>query len=258
MKEKQNIRKTIDRFDLNHQIPAIYCFEHIPTAKKYIGSTNNLYRRMCEHFHDLNNKNHCNKHLYNYWNKYFDEFDISILEWLSTDDRIYSQERENFWIEFYQSYDKSKGFNLIKDPRIGGLNGFKHSDEARKKMSNSIKAFHKTPESIHTKRQAKINLEKIDKVKSANAARKRGKLYVGDANPFYGKTHSDKFKNKMSKTMTGKFVGNKNPNYGKKHDRKTIELMSINLKKLNKVSVTRHVVSYNGDYYYVINSKNLY
>jgi group I intron endonuclease len=39
----------------------------------------------------------------------------------------------------------------------------------------------------------------------------------GNKNPFFGRRHTKKSKNKMSKSKSGKYVGAKNPNYGGKN-----------------------------------------
>jgi G:T-mismatch repair DNA endonuclease (very short patch repair protein) len=47
----------------------------------------------------------------------------------------------------------------------------------------------------------------------------------GEKNPFYGKSHTDEFKNNHSELMKGRYVGEKNPFYGRIHSEKTIEIL---------------------------------
>lgn len=252
MKEK-TIKDLINDFDLNREVPVIYCFEHLPSGKKYIGSSNNLKRRMTEHFHEFNSGRHRNKHLTNYWKKYPEDFSIEVLEWLGSDDKEYLQSQEKFWIDFYNTSDKKYGFNLIKDPRIGGLTGYKHSEESKLKMSKAIKAFHLTPESKRVKEQSKINLSKADKNKIIEGARERGRKLIGDKNPFYGKKHSDITKKKISKSHKGKYIGEKNPNYGKTHTLENRKIMSDSVKNRNYLTCKRYIVLHGDSKFYIFN-----
>ena len=43
----------------------------------------------------------------------------------------------------------------------------------------------------------------------------------GKENPFYGKTHSEESKRKLSGSKKGKYLGENNPNYGRKHSEET-------------------------------------
>lgn len=51
--------------------------------------------------------------------------------------------------------------------------------------------------------------ETIQKLKEA----KKG-AFLGESNPFYGKTHAEETRKKIGEKMKGKFVGENNPNYG--------------------------------------------
>lgn len=79
---------------------------------------------------------------------------------------------------FFDVVDSDDWYNLIFGG--SGTNGWKHSEEAKKKMSEAKK-----------------------------------EAYVGDGNPFYGKEHSYKTKQHLSDVRKGKNVGKDNPNYGK-------------------------------------------
>jgi len=47
----------------------------------------------------------------------------------------------------------------------------------------------------------------------------------GEKNTFYGKTHTDEFKDRLSKYMKGRFIGELNPFYGKTHTEETIQIL---------------------------------
>jgi group I intron endonuclease len=255
MKIKNAPLDLIIKYNLNYTNPVVYCFEHLPSGKKYIGSSNNLKRRMLEHFSNLNSNNHCNKYLLNYWNKYYDEFTVYVLEWLGSNNKDYLESREEFWIDFYQTYIKKYGFNTIRDPRIGGLCGYKHTEESKKKMSDSIKAFHMSPKSKQSKEQSRINLLKIDKEKTRENARTRGKLYIGESNPFFGKTHSEETKKILSFKKKGKMSGKNNPNYGNPISKEHKIKMREGTEKASRVVAVRHIVKCDDRLFYVINTQ---
>lgn len=54
---------------------------------------------------------------------------------------------------------------------------------------------------------------------------------TGESNPFYGKTHSEESKEKISKAAS-KRIGDKNPFYGKKHTKETLEKIEESFNKL--------------------------
>ena len=60
----------------------------------------------------------------------------------------------------------------------------------------------------------------LDKVYVCQSCNKKG-----EKNPFYGKSHTDEFKNNHSELMKGRNVGEKNPFYGRTHSEKTIEIL---------------------------------
>lgn len=68
------------------------------------------------------------------------------------------------------------------------------------------------------------------KYKDNASKRMRGK-YIGEKNPFYGKSHSDETKKKISDWMTGRYVGEKNHFYGKHHSDKTKKILSEKSRK---------------------------
>ena len=52
------------------KICGIYCIENIINHKKYIGQSQNVFRRMYNHKNLLRNNKHHNSYLQNSWNKY--------------------------------------------------------------------------------------------------------------------------------------------------------------------------------------------
>ena len=54
------------------------------------------------------------------------------------------------------------------------------------------------------------------------------KMFSGENNPFYGKTHSEETKQKISSALKGKHKGEKHPFYGKTHSQDSLNKMSQN------------------------------
>jgi group I intron endonuclease len=113
-----------------YQGTAIYKITNTINNKIYIGSAKNFYKRYLKH-----KENPRETHISRSFRKYgFENFVFEILE---TPDIFNLIEREQFWMDFYQSYNKKIGYNT----RIKAESnlGFKHSIETRQKISNSQK-----------------------------------------------------------------------------------------------------------------------
>lgn len=124
----------------------IYQIKNIVNNKIYIGSTIRAsYIRKYEHFSELRNNKHCNNHLQKAWNKYGeDKFEFSILETFIFPDTYSSIIKVEYLTsrEFYLINLLSANYNIKKDITIGNT-GYKHSEETKRKISESNKT--KTP-----------------------------------------------------------------------------------------------------------------
>jgi group I intron endonuclease len=235
----------------------IYAIKCISNNKIYIGSVhptdrgNSLARRLRDHKYRLNRNEHGNQLLQRAWNKYGEEsFEFYVIETLENVEIIL--EREQYWIDFYESYNKDKGFNLC--PTAGSTYNFKwteeqklnytkenhpmygkkHTEESKQKMSESLKGL-----------MTGENHPSYGKVKSPETIEKWKKSvegkFVGESNPFYGKSHTEGTKKKISESKVGKCGGENHPMYGKQHSEEAKEKMSK--AKLGKEQNPEHVIA---------------
>jgi len=168
----------------------IYKIKCCSNSKIYIGSSFNIESRLKKHFTQLKNQNHINPHLQSAYNKYgCNDFISEIIELCSVEDLI---SREQFWMDFTKCYDRKIGFNNCRmaDRPLG----YRHTDEAKKKMSKS-------------KRGKKLTQEHIDKIKKSNTGKRRtreqrkrmSESKKGAKNPMFGKKESEEHKKKRMK-----------------------------------------------------------
>ena len=115
------------------KIIGIYKIENKVNGHVYIGQSINIRERWFEHRGDLRNNKHINSHLQNAWNKYGENnFVHKIIEMCEVYDL---DDREKYWISFYDSANKHKGYNISP----GGQGSHGTSDETRAKLSASGK-----------------------------------------------------------------------------------------------------------------------
>src|ERR1039458_7042882 len=99
----------------------IYRIRNIVNGMLYIGSAINFTRRWWQHRQELRDNIHHSPRLQNSWNKYGAEaFEFGIIELVL--DRNQLMEREQFWLDYYDSSNKEKGYNIVQrseERRVG-------------------------------------------------------------------------------------------------------------------------------------------
>lgn len=210
---------------MKHRSPGIYSITYLINGKRYIGQSKNVHVRLLQHKSDLTNGRHHNKHLQS-------TFDISVAEnfeysLLEACDIVDLDEREVYWIAHFNSGNKGFGYNtewggreresISGVPRkkyvlteehkkkisIGNI-GKKHTEESKKKMSESSKGLNTWSKGQRLTKEWK---EKIRQWNTGKIVSDETRLKISEANkgkPAYNKgiPLSEESKRKMSETKT--------------------------------------------------------
>jgi len=114
----------------------IYKIINIINNKIYIGNAINLYKRMHNHIHQLKNSIHHSRHLQRSWDKYGENFfKFYIIEYVEDKNNLI--EREQYWMDYYKSYDINLGYNICT--KANSNIGKKLTEETKRKISEAQK-----------------------------------------------------------------------------------------------------------------------
>ncbi len=121
----------------------VYCIYNTVNGKRYIGSTTISFTvRWCGHRQVLRKGTCHNKRFQRAWNKYGESsFEFSIL---ATCAQEHAVEMEQYFIDFFDSCDQTKGYNL--SPTAGTTRGFKMPRASVEIMASKIRGQKRTPE----------------------------------------------------------------------------------------------------------------
>lgn len=183
----------------------VYKITNKCNGKIYIGSTINFKQRFNDHKKLLRQDKHPNPHLQNAWNKYGeDSFGFEILLKIKPEKDLLLTEEQTL-IDELNVFDKNIGYNISKT--AGSTLGYKYSEESKQKMSeakiksNSVYHNKILKETLFNKDKEQYFFDESIKLDSDK----------DKTNPFYGKIHTEKSKQKMSEAKKG----DKNPHFGK-------------------------------------------
>jgi group I intron endonuclease len=113
------------------RISGIYNILCLTNQKIYIGSSKNIGERLRIHERDIKKGKHHSVHLQRAWNQYGKEsFEYFCIEKSEIEFLI---EREQYWMDKYESYNKNKGYNINRT--AGSCLGNILSEEHKKKIS---------------------------------------------------------------------------------------------------------------------------
>lgn len=109
---------------------AIYAIENKINGKMYIGLSKNIRRRFKTHKNKLERGCHFNQHLQNAYNKYGKEsFKFKVIEKRISVEKL--GQKEKYYIDKFDTV--KSGYNM----KTGGYEGWKFSEEVKKKISKS-------------------------------------------------------------------------------------------------------------------------
>jgi len=95
-------------------ISGIYKIYNIINKKVYIGCSSNISKRWNQHQSSLRKNKHINYLLQEDWNVIGEsKFKFEIIELIEDKDILF--EREQYWINHYNTYDNQVGYNLLKE-----------------------------------------------------------------------------------------------------------------------------------------------
>lgn len=115
----------------------IYSILNRENGKIYVGSSMRLNHRWTEHRMELERKEHGNRYLQRAFQKNPDAFYLELIEEMDSPTKESLLDREQFWMNFFQSYDPEKGYNI--SPKAESCQGIKRSPEFLEKVSRSLK-----------------------------------------------------------------------------------------------------------------------
>lgn len=197
---------------ISNKIGYIYKIE-LPNGKIYIGQTINIRNRKSKYRRGYfkNQKKlwlSCDK---NEWDP--TEYFSIIEECICGYDKSILNEREKYWIEFYNSYQT--GLNCNKGGE--GNMGISHTEETKQKIRSKVLGYRHTESAIEKIRKSSTGRklsdeakEKIRKSKKENPYKHSSESISKISNSLIGnkkrlgKKHTDETKDKISRSKSGK------------------------------------------------------
>lgn len=207
--------------------PGIYKIVNTINQKVYVGSSSNPIKiRWYQHKSNLK-RNKGNRHLQHAWDKYGEgAFSFEVIENVSDPELLI--ERENYWIDYYDSCNRLKGYNIcpalaptitvnrnekisntlkgrpLSEEHKAKLKGKVRSEEYKAKMREIKMGTKWTDNQRKLMEGRKMTQEQKDKISQAH---KDGKMSKPPSHK--GIKRSEEFKRKLSESR----MGSNNPNY---------------------------------------------
>ena len=184
------------------KIGVIYKWTNKINGKSYIGQTINEEFRKKDHIHG---KYKC--YFHDALKKYgVENFEYCVLEKI---EESKLSEREIYWIDFYQTHDHDKGYNLTLGGE--GTRGFSHpvSEEAKQKISKANKgktAWNKGKTGIYSEEtKRKIGTRDHSLCWTEEMKKRQSEKLKGRPSPNKGKIMSEEEKKKISESVKKTF-----------------------------------------------------
>lgn len=166
----------------------IYITINLINGKKYIGQKKSTYFQ--------ENYKGSGRALKQAFSKYgFDNFKVELIEECNSQEEL--NNRERYWIKKHNAVESRDYYNLCNGG--GTVDGMKHSEETRKKMSDA-----------HSKRSYVMSDYQKQRISETHPSMK------GENNPMYGKHHSKETRAIISQKRSERQSGTKWVNNGTK------------------------------------------
>jgi len=232
------IRYNPDRFvspplEQSEKLSGVYKITNNVNEKFYIGSAVDFADRFKKHRLDLTKgKSKC-PYLQNFFTKHSEcVFTFNIIEYCEKELVV---AREQIWLDETQCYNREIGFNACKI--AGSVLGMRHSEESKKKMSETWNEFYKNNPHPSKGKTTKGKGQKRPKEFGEAISKRLKKHYKENPKPPVSQEQRDK----QSKTMKEKYekeihhmVGRPSTFLGKKHSPESLKKMSENNCHLGK------------------------
>lgn len=184
-------------------------------GKIYVGQSRNVHRRM----NDVHKE--CRYLIYAIEKHGKENFESSIVEYC---DKSELNDKEKYWIKELHSHVSENGYNIS----WGGLNsmeGRKHTEESKKKISDAVKGE---------------NHPLFGKHHSEESKRKNSESQLGEKHHAFGKHLSDEMKKRLSEIRRNDInhvsnkIGIENPKFGSKSKNATSKYFGVSFHKRGK------------------------
>jgi group I intron endonuclease len=183
-------------------VSGVYLIRNVHDGKVYVGSSVRVHDRWMNHRTQLRAGKHSNSHLQSAWTKFGeDAFEFAVIEPCPEGALIV---REVVWVEYHDSMNPNKGYNLEYPDRRG------HTEATKQKIAQSHIGNPKCKGHKHSEEfkrrigdRHKGNQYNKGRVPSAETRRKMSESHKG---LLKGKVLSDEHKAKLSAAHKGKVL----------------------------------------------------
>jgi group I intron endonuclease len=179
---------------------SIYAIINEDNKKVYIGSAIRTSHRWTCHRGELEDGEHANPYFQSAFNANPTAFQAEVVEWIKNPTKEYLLQREQFWMDFFKSYESSSGYNAA--PRASSCLGIKHPPEYGKAVSLRQTGKKMSPEALAAYRMIRSKIKQKGRIWTSGDRLKMSLRKMGSK-------HGDAAKKKMSIARIGKILPKK-------------------------------------------------